>query len=117
MQIVNVRAQLDGEGTEGMENELVGEDGGWYENHGNGDGADATTDFIVGRIVSAVAARTERAPMELTPLHSVVDADALATLLDRTPSTTDGVRVTFTFEGLRVTVGGDGRVRLREAES
>lgn len=115
MQIINVRAQLRGRGTEGMVNEIVEEDRSWHAVDGGDDGGDATTDSLVGRIVSAVATRTGRSPNELTPLYSVVDPDALATLVDsRTGSAANGVSVTFAFEGCRVAVRHDGGLRVEE---
>lgn len=56
-------------------------------------------------VVSVVAAVLERDPMDLTPLHSVIDTDALETLATRpSDSRETGISVSFQYEGREVTV-------------
>jgi hypothetical protein len=62
-------------------------------------------------VVNGVAALTDRRPIELPPLQRTVDADALDRLL--TTKTAQTVRVSFDFDGCRVTVEGDGSVEIR----
>ncbi|SNZ17036.1 hypothetical protein SAMN06269185_2860 [Natronoarchaeum philippinense] len=57
------------------------------------------------RVVSAVAAETDRDQSQMPPLYDAVDPDALDALLDR-PSTA----ITFRYAGRDVTVHADGGI-------
>ena len=64
-------------------------------------------------VVQAVATQTRRSGVEIDPLFSAVDPEALDAVFSR-----DGVyEVSFTYEGYRVTVDGDARISLRPADS
>lgn len=66
------------------------------------------------RVISAVADVRGRSPLELPPLYSVIDPDALDRLFDsggaRSQNTLD--RVVFTFDGCEVVVYSDGEVNV-----
>ena len=65
-------------------------------------------------VVEAVAAITDRDPTTVPHLHRYVDPDALNALVEG--SAGDGganLRVSFTYDGIAVTVGGDGTVEVR----
>lgn len=61
-------------------------------------------------VVTAVAEAKGVDPMDLTPLGTVIDSDALEALV--TPPTTLD-HVAFHYSGYDVTVSPDGRVDLR----
>ncbi|MDZ5812783.1 HalOD1 output domain-containing protein [Halorubrum sp. AD140] len=61
-------------------------------------------------IVEAVAATTDRKPVDLPPLHDTVDADALGALLT---GGSPWVTVSFTYADTDVTVEGDGSLEVR----
>lgn len=65
--------------------------------------------------VETVAASTGRAPTEIHPMHSVIDPDALDSLLRREHGRTDGnpVSVSFSFADQDVTVRSDGQVTTK----
>lgn len=65
-------------------------------------------------IVDAVATATGIDPIELPPLHDYVATDALDSLLDR-PTTGYTARITFTYDGLEVTVDGNGEIEISQA--
>ncbi len=50
---------------------------------------------------------------ELAPLGSVIDADALEAVIGHGGDADDDVEVTFSYEGLRITVSSDGDIWLR----
>lgn len=70
------------------------------------DGRECATE-IVYRVARAKGAD----PLDLAPLQNDVDTDALNSLCAH-PG--ENVEVSFEYEGFRVTVSGDGRVRLQE---
>jgi len=95
-------------------------DGG--ESGGGNDGRRATWDrsdpeTIPSTVVRTVAAVTETDPLEMSqPLHGVVDADALVSLLSSGPG--DGtVSIRFELTGQLVTVADDGSITVRPSES
>ncbi|WP_247379703.1 HalOD1 output domain-containing protein [Halorientalis brevis] len=65
------------------------------------------------KVITDIAKREGVSPTELTPLHAVVDPDALDALFQPTP---DSVRmdgdVSFRYCGYRVTANADGCVEL-----
>lgn len=65
-------------------------------------------------VLEAVAAREERAPSALPPLHRAIDPDALDALF--APRIDDtarpGGRVTFPYAGYTVVITADGQVEL-----
>lgn len=69
-------------------------------------------DSLIESIVFAVSALTDTDPVEMEPLHRVVDVDALEELFapkaDGTPRG-DGI-ISFTYGGCEVTVRGNERV-------
>jgi hypothetical protein len=64
-------------------------------------------------IVDAIAEATERDPTALPPLYRSVDSDALDTLLTRGMQRGEHVHVSFTYDGVRVSVGSDGNLSIR----
>ena len=66
---------------------------------------------LAARIPTAIAAVTGRDPIEGPPLQQFVDVDALEQLLASGGSRT---RVSFTYDGMEVTVSSDGRVEIAE---
>lgn len=62
-------------------------------------------------IVTTVAAKTGREPLEMEPLHNVVETDAL----DRLFQSTEG-RVIFPYEGYRVVVEAAGSVTVEDPQ-
>lgn len=59
----------------------------------------------------AIAAATGRSPTEGPPLQESVDVDALRALLD---GDSEVMSVSFVYDGVRVTIEGDGTVRAGE---
>ncbi|MFC4543882.1 HalOD1 output domain-containing protein [Halosolutus amylolyticus] len=55
-------------------------------------------------VIRVVAAYTNRPPIDLKPLHDVIDVDALDALVSHAGDCV----VRFRYEGLRVVVTGDG---------
>lgn len=71
---------------------------------------DRATSITV-RIVEGVAEREGVDPLALTPpLADVIDPEAVASLVSERSGegTRDDVRLTFTYLGYEITVGGDG---------
>jgi len=62
-------------------------------------------------IVETVATATDRDPLTLPPLHEFVDTDALNTLLASAHGD-EQLRVQFSYEGVTVTVSGDGSITV-----
>jgi hypothetical protein len=61
-------------------------------------------------IVEAVAAATNREPIDLPPLQETIEADALGTLLDGRSSS---VTVSFRYADTDVSATGDGSIEVR----
>jgi len=62
------------------------------------------------RVVDAVASETDTDPTELTPLGTVIDPEALDTLV--ADEGTRDVAVDFEYEGYLVSVSSDQRVSV-----
>lgn len=76
---------------------------------------DSSTDSVCMAVLSTVATVADVDPIDLPSLHSVVDPDALETMMEPAvdaPSRGD-VRVSFTLDGHDVTVHGCGVVTVR----
>lgn len=58
-------------------------------------------------VYTAIAELTGRSPMELTPLASAIDPDALNALVATDDSLRDPGYVSFDYEGYRITVTDD----------
>lgn len=65
------------------------------------------------RVVEAVAAFRGVDPLEIDPLAESIDADALNVLFAPNDGES-GANVSFTYEGVRVTVTGRGEIDLRD---
>ncbi|AHG01894.1 hypothetical protein HALLA_00955 (plasmid) [Halostagnicola larsenii XH-48] len=64
-------------------------------------------------VVAMVAAIDDRDPIELSPLHFVIDMEALDDLFSETA--TDGMRsgcLSFSYEGFDVTVFSEGTIEV-----
>lgn len=78
---------------------------------------DSDSKSVCEAVVSTVAVISETRPTELPPLYSVIDPDALETVVESTgpgPSSSD-THVSFTFDGYTVTVHSYGIVAVRPA--
>jgi len=65
-------------------------------------------------IIDALADYQGVEPLELDfALGEKIDVEALETVLD---ADTEGVQVTFTVEGITVTVAGDGTIMISDAD-
>jgi hypothetical protein len=104
-----------GETTETDEHPSVGGggrragDGGTYRIHDDESVAEA--------VVRAVGSETQTDPIELRPLHSVIDTEALNELFDtrdRGIARMDG-HVTFDYCGLRIRVEADETVKIHRS--
>jgi hypothetical protein len=76
---------------------------------------DSSSESVCTAVISTVAAVSETKPMELPPLYSVCDPDALAALVTPTvigPPNGD-VHVSFTFAGYTVTVHDYGVIAVQ----
>lgn len=67
-------------------------------------------------IIEAVAAVSEKDPIDLEPLYSAVDPDALDMLLSRESIHDGDVDVTFDFEAHAVSMSSYGSIVLRSAQ-
>lgn len=80
------------------------------------DGYFSRADPVSLRVVEAVAAFRDADPLELEPLAEYVDADALNDLFSPVgEGGVAGASVSFRYEGVRVTVTGDGDIDVRDA--
>lgn len=61
-------------------------------------------------VIEEVATVKDVDPLDLEPLYSVVDPDALDAIFRRTDDTTPPLTVHFTMDGCEVIVHGDGEV-------
>lgn len=70
-------------------------------------------------VVETVAAAVNRDPVDLEPLYSRVDPDALDVILGPTcdPRGEEPIGVSFTYAGRDVTVESSGEVVVRSCES
>lgn len=76
-------------------------------------GQAANGDAVATTVAMAIAEATDRDPADLTPLGTVLDCEALDTLVT---SAETSVSVSFVYEGHRVYVSGDGDVDIDEVE-
>lgn len=67
-------------------------------------------------VVSALAVLTDTDPLDIEPLHSTVDPDALDTVATD-QSREEGLEVTFHLDGHVVTVENSGCLQIRSALS
>ncbi|MFC4542407.1 HalOD1 output domain-containing protein [Halosolutus amylolyticus] len=67
-------------------------------------------DSITEAIVTAVADAEGTSPLELQPLATVIDPDAL----DKLVRADENVTAEFAYHGYQVCVSGDGQVAVRE---
>lgn len=67
--------------------------------------------------IEAVAEATGRDPTDLPPLYSTIDPDALDALLIGGSRRNGGVSVSFEYADVIVTVGRDGDIAVRAAET
>ncbi|WP_458190852.1 HalOD1 output domain-containing protein [Haladaptatus sp. NG-WS-4] len=82
-------------------------------NHTTVDWSQATEPSIA--VVDTVAADTGREPTDIPPLYNSIYPDALDALLTATRNgSVPDVRVTFTYDGMDITVTGGGTVTARE---
>lgn len=80
--------------------------------------ADASGATVVSTIVDRVAEQRDVDPVELAPpLYSVVDPDALNTLVSTGGHARTEGRVEFTYCGCHVSVRFDGQVTVTAADS
>lgn len=63
-------------------------------------------------VVTAVSETLDEEPAAIEPLHDVVDADALASLVQGRDGAGGGVSISFSLEGFDVTVSSYGVVAL-----
>lgn len=68
-------------------------------------------------ILSAVATVSDTDLLEMKPLQSVIDTDALNAVAAPESSTDDGRQVTFEFHGYEVTVRSSGYLTIRPHQS
>lgn len=76
---------------------------------------ESATESVCTAVISTVAAVSETRPMELPPLYSVIDPDALEALVESTvagPSNGD-VQVSFIFNNCKVTVHTYGIIAVQ----
>lgn len=66
-------------------------------------------------VIASVAVATERDPLDMPPLNSAIDFEALDSLLTSTSSqkSTRGVHVSFSYADCQVTVENHKTVRIR----
>lgn len=64
-------------------------------------------------IPKQVAAKADTDPLDLPPLHTAVDVDALTALVDHHDGSGD-LEITFPYMDYSVTVTGDGAVTVHE---
>lgn len=73
-----------------------------------------SNDQIAETVIEATAEATGTDPLELEPLYTTVDPDALQSLVGGPPDGANAM-VTFDYEGCRVTVHRGGRVEVEGA--
>lgn len=65
------------------------------------------------RVVREIAAHDDVDPMDLSPpLFESLDPTALDALFESTPGSTRSGRVTFSYDGKRISVDSDGEVEI-----
>lgn len=76
---------------------------------------DSSTESVCKAIISTVAVISEKEPVELPPIYSAVDPDALEALLERNvtgPQNAD-IHISFTFTEWDITVHSYGVIAVR----
>jgi hypothetical protein len=73
-------------------------------------------DSVAERVVTSVAEATDQSPLEMDPISTVVDPDAIDALVRGPDDQGSSVVVEFTYCGQHVTVTADD-VRLDQADS
>ena len=76
---------------------------------------DSSTESVCKAIISTVAVVSETKPLELPPLYSAVDPDALEALLERNvpgPQNAD-IHISFTFTEWEITVHSYGVIAVQ----
>jgi len=71
-------------------------------------------------VIDAVVAHTGEDPLEMEPLHSTIDPDALDKLFNRRPSRRQqagDISVVFSFNGYEITVWSYGTIRISDTTS
>ena len=68
-------------------------------------------------VVSAVAAASDTDLLDLDPLHSIIDTDALNALATPQYTANGDLHVTFEFHGHEVTASSCGNIKVRPLES
>ncbi|KTG08343.1 hypothetical protein AUR64_19105 [Haloprofundus marisrubri] len=74
-------------------------------------------DSVVEELVQTVSALRGVSPMEISPLYSVVDPDALEALFAGATATPNSRVVTFDYEGFEVTIREHGCITLTSVEA
>lgn len=64
-------------------------------------------------VVSAVAAASDTDPLDMDPLHSTIDTDALNALATPRDVSNSDAHLTFEFHGHKVTISKFGRLKIR----
>lgn len=68
-------------------------------------------------VVELVAEATDADPIDLDPLHSAVDTDALNRVVEPTePNTPSSLRVSFSYQDFFVVVRQSGRITLYDID-
>lgn len=79
---------------------------------------DSSRDKLSIAVIAAIAAADQRDPHELTPLHYVIDTEALDKLF--APTVSEGQRngsLSFSYEGFEVTVSSQGVIEAKPTEN
>ncbi|MFD1587645.1 HalOD1 output domain-containing protein [Halorientalis brevis] len=72
---------------------------------------------VAERVVQIIAAEKGLSPVELEPLHDVVDPDALNALFESVSGNTrTSGQVSFHYHGYTVTISANGQIDLTEGE-
>lgn len=79
---------------------------------------DTTTQSVSAAVISTIAAISETPPIELPPLYSVVEPDALEKVVDAraTGPTGRDVHVSLSFEGYDVSIASYGIIEVRRPD-
>lgn len=90
------------------EDESIGEDNGWMHYGWDEPGRPSTA------LIEAVAAATDRDPVDMAPLYEHVDVDALDALMTTWPTgTTETITVSFAYDGVKVRLDSDGGIEIQ----
>ncbi|WP_165875357.1 HalOD1 output domain-containing protein [Natrarchaeobius chitinivorans] len=75
------------------------------------------TDSATKAVVSAVAAVSDTNPLDVDPLHSTIDPDALNELSTPRSGADGALHITFEYHGYEVTASSHGEIEVRPLES